>query len=100
MGFAPGAQVERVINYAVSQGIKRFAALVPDNTYGQLVGQTFQLAVARSGGVVVVVQNYNPAQHGAGKSDSHSAPAAASRIRSKLYSCPRAMAIWKRLPDN
>ncbi len=68
MGFAPGAQVERVVDYAADEGVKHFAALVPDNNYGALVGQAFQLAVARRGGTVVDIESYNPALHGAGKS--------------------------------
>jgi len=67
MGFAPGAQVERVVNYTAMQNLKRFAALVPDNAYGALVGQAFQLAVARNGGTVIDIESYNPAQHGVGK---------------------------------
>ncbi|MDX2028100.1 MAG: penicillin-binding protein activator [Alphaproteobacteria bacterium] len=63
MGFAPAAQVERVVGFAMTRGAKRFAALVPDNAYGNLVGQAFQLAVARAGGTVMDVQTYDIAKH-------------------------------------
>jgi ABC-type branched-subunit amino acid transport system substrate-binding protein len=61
MGFAPTPQVDRVTHFAVAHGLKRFAALVPNNAYGQLVGQAFQVAVAREGGIVVAMQSYDPA---------------------------------------
>src|SRR5690606_28259070 len=37
MGFLPRQQVERVVNYAISQGIRRFALLAPQSPYGQAV---------------------------------------------------------------
>jgi branched-chain amino acid transport system substrate-binding protein len=63
MGFAPGAQAERIARFAVSRGLRRFAALVPGNAYGALVGQAFQLAVARAGGTIVALDTYDPARH-------------------------------------
>ncbi|MDP9126795.1 MAG: penicillin-binding protein activator [Pseudomonadota bacterium] len=63
MGFAPGPQVDRVIGFAASKGLKRFAALLPDTAYGTLVGQEFQAAVSRAGGAVVNVQTYDNLQH-------------------------------------
>jgi len=63
MGFAPGSQAERVARYAVAQGLRRFAALVPGNAYGHLVGQEFQLTVARAGGTMVALDTYDPTKH-------------------------------------
>lgn len=63
MGFAPGAQAERVARFAISRGLRRFAALVPSTTYGTLVGQAFQLEVAKDGGTVVALDTYDPAKH-------------------------------------
>ncbi len=63
MGFAPGAQAERIAHYAVSRGLRRFAALVPGNSYGTLVGQAFQLAVAEEGATMVALDTYDPAKH-------------------------------------
>ena len=53
MGFAPGAQVDRVIAYAHAHGVHNFAALIPKNAYGDLVAETFRAAVARAGDQVV-----------------------------------------------
>jgi ABC-type branched-subunit amino acid transport system substrate-binding protein len=66
MGFAPDAQVERVVKFAAAQRLTHYAALVPDTAYGKLVAQVFRQAVAHYGGTVVDVESYNPA-HGAAK---------------------------------
>lgn len=68
MGFSPTAQAERIAKYAVNHGLKRFAALVPGNTYGSLVGQAFQLEVAKDGGTMVALNTYDPSKH---DSDMH-----------------------------
>lgn len=60
MGFAPAAQVERVVAYANQRGLKRFAALVPATAYGTVVGQAFQTAVSRAGGSIVAYETYSP----------------------------------------
>jgi ABC-type branched-subunit amino acid transport system substrate-binding protein len=62
MGFSPSAQVDRVVSFSASQGVKRFAALIPDSPYGSLVNQAFRQAVARVGGTIVDAQTYDPAQ--------------------------------------
>jgi ABC-type branched-subunit amino acid transport system substrate-binding protein len=52
MGFLPRPQVERVVNYAISQGIRRFAVLAPESPYGQAVAADLQ-QVAAAGGAQV-----------------------------------------------
>jgi len=61
MGFAPGAQVERAINFAHAHGAHNFAAIVPKGAYGDLVSAAFQNAIARNGDVVVDTQTFDPA---------------------------------------
>ncbi len=68
MGFAPGAQVERVVSYAIEHGLHRFAGLVPNTAYGSLVGAAFQDAVTRHGGTLVGYEAYDAARH---DSDAH-----------------------------
>ena len=63
MGFAPAAQVDRIIAYAAAHGLRRFAALVPSSPYGTLVGQAFQAAVERTNGTVVAFHTFDPARH-------------------------------------
>lgn len=63
MGFAPDAQVERVVRFAAAHGSRHFAALIPGNAYGSLVNEAFQDAVLHDGGTVVAVETYDPARH-------------------------------------
>ena len=58
MGVLPSLQVDRIIDYASQQGHKSFAALLPDNTYGHLVGDAFTAAVARDQGTVAAAEYY------------------------------------------
>lgn len=53
MGFAPAPQVERVVSYAASRGLKRIAAIVPGGAYGALVDQALHRALAASGATLV-----------------------------------------------
>ena len=58
LSFLPEVEVERVVAYAIAQGKRSFAALVPDNAYGSVVQAAFQQAVARGGGRVVALERY------------------------------------------
>jgi ABC-type branched-subunit amino acid transport system substrate-binding protein len=61
MGFLPSAEVRRIIAFARSKGISRFAVLAPESPYGETVVNVFQEAVAAAGGAVSRVQFYDPA---------------------------------------
>src|SRR3954465_1782581 len=58
LSFLPETDVDRVIGYAIQQGKRSFAALIPDNAYGSVVEAAFQQAVARGGGRVVAMERY------------------------------------------
>ena len=58
LSFLPESEVDRVIGYAIQQGKRSFAALIPENAYGTVVQAAFQQAVARGGGRVVVMERY------------------------------------------
>ena len=60
MGFLPSAEIKRIIAFARSKGVRRFAALAPDNVYGETVVTAFEDAVAANGGTVTWVQFYDP----------------------------------------
>ncbi len=49
MGLAPAPQIDRVVNYASAQGLRRFALLAPDNSYGHAVINAMQTAVSSTG---------------------------------------------------
>ena len=60
MGFYPGAEVTRVADYAMSQGVTTFGALLPDNAYGRAVLATMRPSVEGAGGVITSVEWYPP----------------------------------------
>ena len=58
IGFLPDQDVERIVAYAGARNKKRIAALVPDDSYGQVVGAVFREAVAKAGGTVALIETY------------------------------------------
>lgn len=60
MGFFPETEVNRVVSYAASQGLSRFAVLAPSGAYGETVLEALRQAATRGGGEVTRVQFYDP----------------------------------------
>ena len=60
MGFLPGDQVRRVVAYARSRGLTRFAVLAPDNPYGNLAVEAMKESIERVGGQLTRVKMYDP----------------------------------------
>ena len=58
LSFLPESDVNRIVEYAASTGKRSFAALLPDNAYGNVVELAFKQAVARRGGRVAVFEKY------------------------------------------
>lgn len=58
LSFLPESDVDRIVAYAVSQGKRSFAGLVPANAYGSVVESEFKQAVVRRGGRVVALERY------------------------------------------
>ena len=52
LSFLPESDVNRIVDYSASIGKKSFAALLPDNAYGNVVEAAFKQAVGRKGRVV------------------------------------------------
>ncbi len=60
MGFLPENEVERVVTYALGQGLSRFAVLAPNDAYGATVVSSLSATVSRYGGAVVDMAYYHP----------------------------------------
>jgi ABC-type branched-subunit amino acid transport system substrate-binding protein len=58
LSFLPESDVNRIIDYAASTGKRSFAALLPDNAYGNVVEAAFKQAVGRKGGRIVAFEKY------------------------------------------
>jgi branched-chain amino acid transport system substrate-binding protein len=59
MGIAAPPQVRRVVDHAIAQGIRRFAAFAPHTAYGEQMSRTLDSHVAVRGGTVVAVELYD-----------------------------------------
>jgi hypothetical protein len=60
LSFLPESDVNRIIEYAASSGKRSFAALLPENAYGNVVEASFKQGVGRRGGRIVAFEKYGP----------------------------------------
>ncbi len=58
--LTPRQQVRALVRQAMGQGIKRYAVLYPDSSYGRTFSQNFQDEVASQGGELVAQALYSP----------------------------------------
>jgi branched-chain amino acid transport system substrate-binding protein len=58
LSFLPESDVDRVVDYAISQGKHSFIGLVPGTAYGSVVEAEFKQSVARHGGRVMALEHY------------------------------------------
>lgn len=58
IGFNPGQSIERVVSHARSEGVERFAGLVPEGDYGRRSFEALGRAVQRSGGQLVATESF------------------------------------------
>ena len=58
LSFLPESDVNRIVEYSASIGKRSFAALLPDNAYGNVVEAAFKQAVGRRGGRIVAFEKY------------------------------------------
>lgn len=58
LSFLAGHDVSSIVSFAVSQGKRRFAAYLPQDTYGQIAERAFRKAVTSHGGEVVAFATY------------------------------------------
>ncbi|MGN7160806.1 penicillin-binding protein activator [Sphingomonas sp. SAFR-052] len=59
LGYTPAQSIERVVGFARTSGISKFAGLVPAGVYGQRASTSFLRAVEQAGGQVVSIQTYD-----------------------------------------
>ena len=59
LSFLPESDVNRIVDYSASTGKRSFAALLPENAYGNVVEVAFKQAVARKGGRIVAFEKYS-----------------------------------------
>ena len=75
MGNMPGQSIARTVDYARSQGISAFAALIPRGEYGDRASDALLSSVRASGGAVIATEPYDRT--------AASISSAAARIKAK-----------------
>lgn len=60
MGFLPEAEVKRVVDHAVGQGLSNFGALVPVGRYGDRIRTSFGDAIADTKAAISAIESYPP----------------------------------------
>jgi hypothetical protein len=89
LSFLAQAEVDRIVDYAASQGKRSIAALIPETTYGSVVEAQFREATARRGLRVAAVERYPAGQP----------QAAVARLQGVVTgAAPQADALF--VPDN
>ncbi len=58
LSFPAELEVERIIEHAVSSGYRRFAAMIPQGSYGNVVEQSLREAVTAHNATLVTVSRY------------------------------------------
>ena len=59
MGYNPNQSIDRVVEFAKTKGLSKFAALVPKGVYGERSGTALLRAVEEEGGTVVSMQTFD-----------------------------------------
>ena len=62
IGFVPFGQVQRIVEYAASQGVHRVGVLAPDDEYGKAVVNAYNAEVYRTGMTTVTVTRFPAGQ--------------------------------------
>ncbi|MGL4811198.1 MAG: penicillin-binding protein activator [Beijerinckiaceae bacterium] len=58
LSFLPENEVDRIVSHAVSQGRRAFAALIPEDAYGNVARTAFEQAVSRHGARLVALETF------------------------------------------
>jgi ABC-type branched-subunit amino acid transport system substrate-binding protein len=58
LSFLAGRDVPTIVSFAMSQGRRNFAALIPKTAYGKIVEGAFRSAVAAQGGQLVAIEQF------------------------------------------
>jgi len=75
LGTSSDNSIHRVVDYAHSRGVRRFALLVPKGDFGTRASATYTTAVQAAGGVLVNTQSYDRS--------NRSIVSAATRLKAK-----------------
>lgn len=58
LSFLPETEVSRIISYAVSRGYKKFASLIPEGEYGEIILESISKSVQDNNGLITGLEIY------------------------------------------
>ncbi|MDB5628458.1 MAG: penicillin-binding protein activator [Tardiphaga sp.] len=67
LSFLPESDVNRIVDYAAGTGKRSYAALLPENAYGNVVEVAFKQAVGRKNGRVAAFEKYGADRAGSAR---------------------------------
>ncbi len=67
LSFLPESDVNRIVDYAAGTGKRSYAALLPENAYGNVVEAAFKQAVARKNGRIAAFEKYGADRAGSAR---------------------------------
>lgn len=67
LSFLPESDVNRIVDYAAGTGKRSYAALLPENAYGNVVEAAFKQAVGRKNGRIVAFEKYGADRAGSAR---------------------------------
>jgi branched-chain amino acid transport system substrate-binding protein len=89
MGFLPRQEIERVVAFAHSRGVNRFAVIAPSTPYGEVAVDSLRAATQANGATLERVEMYDPAAQDLTPSVQHLVGATMDPVaRQKLLSKP------------
>jgi branched-chain amino acid transport system substrate-binding protein len=91
MGFLPRQEIERVVGFAHSRGVSRFAVIAPSTPYGDVAVESMRAAVQANGDTLDRVEIYDPTTQDLTPSVQHLVGATMDpAVRQKLLKKPGA----------
>lgn len=94
VSLTPYSEVERIVDWAMKDGVTRFAMLGPDTANGRAIEQALRQEAAERGGAVVSVEYYQPGN----ASPQEQARRTATVVEAEHRSYPNKVAVL--LPDS
>src|SRR4051812_22981224 len=67
LSFLPESDVNRIVDYSAGTGKRSYAALLPENAYGNVVEAAFKQATGRKGARIVAFEKYGADRAGAAR---------------------------------
>jgi len=91
MGFLPRQEIERVVAFAHSRGVDRFAVIAPRTPYGEIAVEALRAATQANGATLERVEIYDPGQQDLTPSVQHLVGATMDpAVRAKILRKPGA----------